>query len=157
LSVEGYQYYNTYVYRDSPKDLLNNQVKIKEYTGIRTTAERAEYLENLVKTLQPYDDYQLIALGDFAIGYVITDMVPFFTSLWPDLTSFSLGRFQKQLEEKLEQNIYPVIVLADVYQTGEYRSKEKIEMVMGLISKSEKYKMIYEDKYYRMYIPVKNK
>lgn len=157
LCIEGYQYYDTYVYRDSPKKLLNHEVNIEEYKGIQTSAERAAYLENLVGILKPYEEYQLIALGDFAIGYVITDMVPFFSSTWPDLTSFTIENFQKQLETKLEQHIYPVVVLADVYQKGEYRSKEKIEMVRDYISKSKKYEMTYEDGYYSIYVPVEEK
>ena len=156
LSIAGYQYYDTYVYRDTSKNLLDYEVSIKEYKGIRTSIERAEYLEKLVGILKPYDEYQLIAMGDFAIGYVITDMVPF-SSSWPDLTSFSIERFQKEIEKKQEQQIYPVIVLADVYQTGKYRSQEKIEMVMEFISKGEKYKMKYQDEYYRVYVPIETK
>ena len=157
LSIAGYQYYDTYVYRDTSKKLLDYEVNIKEYKGIKTSIERAEYLEKLVGILKPYDEYQLIAMGDFAIGYVITDMVPFFSSSWPDLTSFSIERFRKEIEKKQEQQIYPVIVLADVYQTGKYRSQEKIEMVMEFISKSEKYKIKYQDEYYRIYVPIENK
>ena len=157
LSIEGYQYYDTYVYRDASKNLLDYEVSIKEYKGIRTSKERAEYLKKLVRILDPYSEYQLIALGDFAIGYVITDMVPFFSSSWPDLTSFGIEKFQKELEKKQEQQIYPVIVLADVYQTRIYRSQEKINMVMEFASKSEKYKMIYQDEYYCIYAPIEDK
>lgn len=151
LCIEGYQYYSTFVYRDSAKESLNCEVNIKEYKGIKTSAERAGYLENLVKILEPYNDCEMITLGDFAIGYVITDMVPFFTSTWPDLIGLEI--FQTQMEMKLEQDMYPVIVLADVYQTGEYRSPEKVEMVLDVIERSEKYKTAYENEYYRIYVP----
>ena len=58
---------------------------------------------------------------------------------------------------KLEQDTYPVIVLADVYQTGEYNSPEKIKMVLDVIRRSEKYKMAHEDEYYRVYVPIEAK
>ena len=79
---------------------MDYEVNIKEYKGIKTSIERAEYLEKLVGILKPYDEYQLIAMGDFAIGYVITDMVPFFSSSWPDLTSFSIERFRKEKKNR---------------------------------------------------------
>lgn len=155
LCIEGYQYYSTFVYRDSPKESLNCEANIKEYKGIKTSAERAGYLDNLVKILEPYNDYEMITLGDFAIGYVITDLVPFFTSTWPDL--MGLESLQGQMEMKLEQDIYPVIVLADVYQTGEYRMPQKMEMVLDVIARTEKYKIAYEDEYYRIYVPIETK
>ncbi len=154
LCIEGYQYYSTFVYRDSPKEYLNCEAKIKEYKGIKTSTERAEYLENLVRLLKPYDDCQLITLGDFSIGYVITDMIPFFSSSWPDLESFEIKNFQKEMKEKLEQHIYPVIVLADVYQTGNYRAPHKVEMVLDVVEKTKKYEIVHEDKYYRIYVPI---
>lgn len=157
LCIEGYQYHSTFVYRDSPKESLNCEAHIKEYKGIKTSAERAGYLDSFVKILEPYNDYEMITLGDFAIGYVITNMIPFFTSTWPDLTSFSIESFQRQIEVKLEQDIYPVIVLADVYQTGEDNSPEKIKMVLDVIRRSEKYKMAHEDEYYRVYVPIEAK
>lgn len=157
LCIEGYQYYSTFVYRDSPKESLNCGTNIKEYKGIKTSAERARYLDNLVEILEPYGDYELITLGDFSIGYVVTELVPFFTSTWPDLVSFNIESFQRQMEIKLEQDMYPVIVLADVYQTGEYRSPEKIEMVLDVIEKSEKYEIAHEDEYYCIYVPIEAK
>ena len=57
----------------------------------------------------------------------------------------------------MEQDIYPVIVLADVYQTGEYNSPQKVEMVLDVIRRSKKYKLVHEDEYYRIYVPMEAK
>ena len=81
-------------------------------------------------------------------------MIPFFSSPWPDLTSFEIKNFEKEMEEKLEQHIYPVIVLADVYQTGNYRASDKVKMVLSTLAKTKKYKIVHEDKYYCIYAPV---
>jgi hypothetical protein len=148
----GSNYISTNVYRDSAYEELNKEVDIDEFKGIKTTIERAALLEKLMELLQPYNDKTLLALGDFNIGYVITDMKPFFSKAWPDLASFGIEDFEYELESKISGGIYPVILLADIEGDGLYRDMEKYELVFKM-AQSDKYSMYYSDEYYSIFIP----
>ena len=153
LVFSGANFFMTNVYRDSDYSELICRVNIKEFKGIRTTKERADMLENLDELLNPFENETLLALGDFNIGYVITDMKPFFSKAWPDLASFDKSTFFSELTDKTSYDKYPVILLADIDLDGKYRDMEKYYRVLEL-AQSSKYNLYYKDDYYSIFIPV---
>jgi hypothetical protein len=149
----GYHYATTFVYHDSPNPYLVKEIKAKEFAGLKTSVERAELLDRLTELLEPYKDYKLLSLGGFNVGYVITDMKPFFDSSWPDLEYLTMDRFQGQLAEGIQEGNYPVIVLGDMAQDQSgFWNKEKLKIAVEL-GESDLYTKLYSDKWYVVYVP----
>jgi hypothetical protein len=149
----GYHYATTFVYHDSANPYLVKRIKAKEFAGLKTSVERAGLLDRLVELLKPYNDYQLLQLGSFNAGCVITDMKPFFDSSWPDLEYLTMDRFNSQLEKGIEEGNYPVIVLGDMNQDKSgFWNMDKYEIAVSL-GESEKYSKLYEDEWYVIYVP----
>lgn len=151
----GYHYATTFVYHDSENKYLVRGIKAKEFAGLKTSVERAELINRLAELLEPYKDYELLQLGSFNVGCVITDMKPFFDSSWPDLEYLTMDRFNSQLKEGLEKGNYPVIVLGDMAQdqSGFWnKDKRKIAVELG---ESDLYTKLYADEWYIIYVPKK--
>lgn len=148
----GIGYAAEYVFGDAPNNELNYAIKADEYKGIRTSRDRAQYLDELVKVLEPFEDEKLLAYGDFNIGYVITDMEPFFGKIWSDLASYPIEQFEDEMEQGIEKDGYPVILLADIKKNGQYRDMKKLELIEKVI-KERTYTVYYENEWYKVYIP----
>lgn len=148
----GINFAGNYVYRDEPYKELEYGVHAEEYYGIKTSADRAQYIDELDDVLKPLEDRKLLAYGDFNIGYVISDMKPFFEKIWADLESYSQEDFKRDIEMGVMEDGYPVILLADVDQNEQYRDMEKLEMIKKTLDKG-KYKVYYENEWYHIYIP----
>lgn len=148
----GLHYADTYIYHDGPREELTKTVDHPIFTGVYTTAERSECLNRLQKQLEPYQDYELITIGNFTAAQAMTDMKPFFRSSWPDLDYLVDSLFEETLEEKLGQGIYPVVVIATEEVNGPYWMPEKVKLLEELVAK-EPYKKLYEDHLYRLYVP----
>lgn len=149
----GYHYATTFVYHDSDNEYLVQGIKAKEFAGIKTSVERAELIDRLQELLSPYEEYELLQLGSFNIGCVITDMKPFFDSSWPDLEYLTMDRFHSQLEQGITEGNLPVIVLGDMKgDKSGFWNKEKYKIAVSL-GESDLYKKLYEDQWYVIYVP----
>lgn len=153
----GYYYQTTYVYRDASYKLLKETVAIPELYGMRTSAERAEMIEQATSLLKPYANYELITLGDFNVLALTTDMNCFFSVPWPNLSSFSEETFISEIDDKLEQHIYPVILLAptsSIINDGncQYRSIVKYNKLLDVI-KTYDYQTLYKSDALEIYVP----
>lgn len=149
----GYHYATTFVYHDSENKYLVQGVKAEEFAGLKTSVERAQLLDRLVELLDPYKDYELLQLGSFNVGCVITDMKPFFDSSWPDLEYLTMDRFNSQLTQGLAKGNYPVILLGDMAQDKSgFWNKEKLKTAVEL-GESDLYTKLYEDEWYVIYVP----
>lgn len=148
----GLRYADTYIYHDGAKEELTETVDNPIFTGVYTTAERSECLNRLQEQLEPYEDYELITIGNFTAAQAMTDMKPFFRSSWPDLDYLTMELFEETLEEKLARGIYPVVVIATEEVNGAYWMPEKVEILEELVSE-EPYEKLYEDHLYSLYVP----
>ncbi len=148
----GIRYADTYIYHDGPREELTAAVDHPLFTGIYTTPERAECLNRLQEQLEPYEDYELITIGNFTAAQAMTNMKPFFRSSWPDLDYLVDSLFEETLEEKLGNGIYPVVIIATEEVNGPYWMPEKVEMLEQLVAE-EPYRKLYEDHLYRLYVP----
>lgn len=146
------RYADSYIYHDGPKEELTAAVDNPVFTGVYTTRERAESLNRLQEQLAPYEDYELITIGNFTAAQAMTDMKPFFRSSWPDLDYLVDSLFEETLREKLAEGIYPVVVIATEEVNGPYWMPEKVEILEGLVAK-EPYEKIYGDHLYSLYVP----
>lgn len=152
----GVNYASNYVYRDAPNKELNYYVQAEEYRAVKTSKDRAEYLDELNEVLSNLEGNELLAYGDFNVGYVISDMTPFFERIWSDLESYSLEDFDKDLQAGIEERGYPVILLADVEKDGLYRSAEKLQLIQDVMEEGN-YEVYYENEWYQIYIPGQKK
>ncbi|RDY31791.1 hypothetical protein [Lachnotalea glycerini] len=149
----GYHYATTFVYHESDNQYLVQGITAKEFAGIKTSKERAMLIDRLQVLLKPYNNYELLQLGGFNIGCVITDMKPFFDSSWPDLEYLTMDRFKDQLSEGMQKENYPVIVLGDMNQDKSgFWNMDKYSIAVSL-GESDKYTKLYEDKWYVIYVP----
>ncbi|OYO90929.1 hypothetical protein CG709_12965, partial [Lachnotalea glycerini] len=143
----GYHYATTFVYHESDNQYLVQGITAKEFAGIKTSKERAMLIDRLQVLLKPYNNYELLQLGGFNIGCVITDMKPFFDSSWPDLEYLTMDRFKDQLSEGMQKENYPVIVLGDMNQDKSgFWNMDKYSIAVSL-GESDKYTKLYEDKW----------
>lgn len=149
----GYHYATTFVYHDSENKYLVQGIKAKEFAGLKTSVQRAELLDRLVDLLEPYKDYELLQLGSFNAGCVITDMKPFFDSSWPDLEYLTMDRFNSQLAKGIEEGNFPIIVLGDMEQDKSgFWNMEKYKAALEL-GESDLYTKLYSDEWYVIYVP----
>lgn len=148
----GYGYATNYVYRDAPNPQLKYEITAEEYNHIKTSKERAGYLNEFIEVMKPFNTESLLAYGDFNIGYIITDMKPFFGKVWPDLESYPMKTFEMELKEGIKKRGYPVIVLADLEQDGLYRDMDKLKMIEKTLKRGE-YIEYYSNEWYQIYIP----
>lgn len=148
----GYGFAMNYVYRDAPNSKLKYEIIAEEYNHIKTSKERAGYLNKFIEVMAPFDKNHLLAYGDFNIGYVIADMKPFFGRIWSDLDSYPIERFDAELKDEIKKSGYPVIVLADLKQDGLYRDMDKLEMIKETIRRGE-YIEYYSNEWYQIYVP----
>lgn len=149
----GFHYADTYIYHDGAKEELTETVEHPIFTGVYTTEKRAECLNRLMEQLAPYEDHELITIGNFTAAQAMTDMKPFFRSSWPDLDYLVNSLFEETLTEKLDAGIYPVVVIATEEVNGAYWMPEKVERLRELVAE-EPYVKLYEDHLYSLYVPV---
>lgn len=151
MLVCGLRYATGFVYRDAENSQLHYTISAKEYGKMKTTKERAAYLDEMTEVLDCLDENYLLSYGDCNIGYVISDMKPFLKKkVWIDLENYSIERFQNELDEAVEEHGYPVILIADLDQDGVYRSEEKLEMLI-LFMEEAGYEIYYENQWYHIY------
>lgn len=159
LFWSGFYRGTTYIYRDDPYPALTEKCDIAPLNGMHSSPERIALIRTINRELEPYQGKTLITLGDCNIATVITSLKPFFTSPWPDLTSFSEERFSHELEERSKSNNYPVILFSPTTSilnyntTGQiYRSPEKEQLLLQFI-KENNYSCIYEEDSLIIYAP----
>lgn len=162
LFWSGFYRGTTYIYRDTPYPTLTEKCDMEPLNGMHSSHERIALIHTIKKELKPYKGSTLITLGDCNIATVVTDLKPFFTTPWPDLTSFSEERFSQELEKCAETKDYPVILFSPTTSainhniTAQiYRSMEKEQLLLDFI-KRNKYSCIYEDDSLIIYAPLKN-
>lgn len=149
----GIHYATTFVYHDSDNEYLTTKVNNPIFGTIKTSKERAELIDDLEKLLKPYSEYKLMTLGSFNIGYVITDMEPFFNSSWPDLEYLSLDEFKEYIQAAKDLGEYPVVVMGDMERNmSGYWNMDKYNITMELV-KSDAYKEIYSSPLCQVYVP----
>lgn len=151
--VVGIRYATQYVYRDANNDKLQYTIKAEEYSLIKTSEERSNYLNQLEYVLEELDKEYMIAYGDCNIGYVISDCKPYVNSCWIDLNSYPLERFIYEMSESEKTKSNPVVLLADLEQNGVYRSQEKLEIIMNFMAEKGYY-LYYENEWYQIFVPL---
>lgn len=162
LFWSGFYRGTTYIYRDTPYPTLTEKCNIEPLNEMKSSPDRIALIHTINTELKPYKENTLITLGDCNIASVITDLKPFFTTPWPDLTSFSEERFKEELEECSKTKDYPVILFSPTTSvinyntTGQvYRSMEKEQLLLDFI-KENNYSCIYETDSLIIYVPPQN-
>lgn len=147
----GGQYALTYVFRDADRAQLNSYINAKEYIGIKTSAERAEFLDKLDELLDELPDGELLAIGNCTIGSVISDLKPALIG-WPDLASYPYEQFCSDLDAKIENGTLPYILCVEPEYEITEEQRMKYQKVLNVVNKCS-YKKIYEDDKFALYLP----
>lgn len=147
----GFNLATKYVYRDAPNSELRYTVNHPVYYGMKTSEERARALNNFIEIMKPYKNEELLSYGSFTIGSLLTDMNPFFKTVWPDLASFSLATFQQQLQEKEKSGVRPVIALVSMEKNNSFNDYNKLALIMKFIA-VHNYEIKYKDEYFTVYV-----
>ncbi len=142
-----------YVYHDGSMEELTAEIDAPVFAGMKTTKERAAYVNRLIELLEPYEEKELLTIGAFNIGCNVTDMKPFFDSAWSDLDYLTMEEFHSVLDRKLAEGNVPVIVIATEKINGAYWMPEKIEVLEELVS-TDRFTTLYTDEWYSVYVPV---
>ena len=154
VMLAGIRYASTHVYHDAPNSELTTGINHPDYTGIKTSPERAAALNRLMEELKPYEEEKLLQIGCFNVGVVLTDMKPFFGSSWPDLEYLPMADFEAGLDEAIENGKLPVLLLGTLEESGMNWSPSKFARIKEL-GESELYQTLYVDEIYTIYVPVK--
>ena len=152
VTAAGIRYAVIHVYHDAPNAELTEGIHHSDYTGIKTSPERAEALNRLMKELAPYEGKKLLQIGCFNIGCVLTDMEPFYDSSWPDLEYLPMETFDEQLDAAIEKGDLPVLLLGTAEESGMNWSPGKFARIREL-GESSLYRVLYRDALYTIYVP----
>lgn len=153
----GIQLSLTQVYRDEPLEELTEELDstMGPFAGMETSIKHKEAMISTQNVLKDFQGEELLFMGDFNVGCLVSDMVPFFNVPWPDLLSFSAESFKTQLEQKSSQGMYPVVMMADKEKFSLRDISEK-EAILREFMKKENYEKYFQDEYISVYIK-KNK
>ena len=142
-----------YIYHDGENgEVIDSTIHAEVFEGVYTTASRAQYVNRLIELLEPYEEYELLAIGAFNIGHNVTNMKTFFDSAWSDLDYLSMNEFNTVLDTKLSGGNVPVIVIGTEKINGPYWVPEKIEILKELVQ-TEMFACIHSDEWYSVYVP----
>lgn len=153
MGSRGVRYATQYTFREDSISELTCSVELPGYAGMKTSEYRARILNELNEQLKIYAtaDKEILALGNASICYAIADAGPCINSFWPDLEGVTLERFTEQVERKLSEGNYPVIVLVELGYNQPY-DLAKLEYVQKMI-KDENYILKYFNENVSIYVP----
>ena len=149
--IGGIQYATTYVYRDAEIDQLKYSIQAVEYKGIKTSVERATFINNLVENLKGLPDGEILCMGDCVIASVISDLKPS-VKAWPDVDSYSYEQFCMDIDKKIKDGNMPYILIYDGEEEVSDISTKKLRKIEQIITLYH-YKKLYTDAYFTIYSP----
>ena len=149
--IGGIQYATTYVYRDAEIDQLKYSIQAVEDKGIKTSVERATFINNLVENLKGLPDGEILCMGDCVIASVISDLKPS-VKAWPDVDSYSYEQFCMDIDKKIKDGNMPYILIYDGEEEVSDISTKKLRKIEQIITLYH-YKKLYTDAYFTIYSP----
>lgn len=123
--------------------------------GMRTNPLRAERLSRLTRELRPFQDMEVVVLGQCPLCLTLTDSKPFMKYLWTDLRGLTGFEFERLLDEGLEQGRPPLILLGlekrDPWRL-DWRDHHKDRLLKRFLEKNN-YVLQYDGTLFQIYLP----
>lgn len=123
--------------------------------GMRTNPLRAKRLSRLTRELRPFQDMEIVVLGQCPLCLTLTDSKPFMNYLWPDLRGLTGFEFERLLYEGLEQGRPPLILLGlekrDPWRL-DWRDQHKDRLLKKFLEKNG-YVLHYDGGLFQIYLP----
>ena len=144
----------TYTFQDESTNVQTTGVASPVYAGMKTTRQRAEYINEYLLLMKPLDGQPAIIYGNFPIGHVLYDMPASLGTFWPDLPSFSYSEMVQRLEEQESQRSFPVIVFTknNIAHGANVENAKKINELYSFIDHNN-YELYRRTQNFTVYCP----
>ena len=117
--------------------------------GSKTTPEKADNLESLYEYIQTNDmlGQKVLLFGQESVGLAyIMDLEPAIDTLWPDLDSYTVGKFENAISD-IEDGA--MIIMSEKLTTGANVDTKK-QMLIDYIEENG-YVKVFENSMYTLY------
>ena len=153
LVVQGNLFHINYSFVDGADGTVRDSKvsNIAKVSSMTTTADNAKALTELYEYLSEENllDSKTILFGKNAPGLAyIMDLEPALFSLWPDLDSNTIEKFEESLMDSMS-DVPVVIISPDI--DGEVSGEEKLEMLVDYMN-ARHYEKVYENDRYEVYV-----
>jgi len=153
LVVQGNLFHINYSFVDGADGTARDSKvsNIAKVSSMTTTADNAKALTELYEYLSEENllDSKTILFGKNAPGLAyIMDLEPALFSLWPDLDSNTIEKFEESLMDSMSD--VPVVIISQDID-GEVSGEEKLEMLVDYMN-ARHYEKVYENDRYEVYV-----
>lgn len=153
LVIQGNLFHLNYSFVDGADGTARDSKvsNIAKVSAMTTTADNAEALSSLYDYLSEEGllDEKAIFFGKNAPGLAyILDLEPSLFSLWPDLDSNTIEKFESSLIESMEE--MPIVIVSPDID-GEVSGEAKLELLVDYMN-SRHYNKVFENDKYIVYI-----
>ena len=153
LVVQGNLFHINYSFVDGADGTARDSKvsNIAKVSSMTTTADNAKALTELYEYLSEDNllDSKTILFGKNAPGLAyIMDLEPALFSLWPDLDSNTIEKFEESLMNSMSD--VPVVIMSPDID-GEVSGEEKLEMLVDYMN-ARHYEKVYENDRYEVYV-----
>ncbi|MCR4902113.1 MAG: hypothetical protein K6A23_04585 [Butyrivibrio sp.] len=153
LVVQGSLFHINYSFVDGADGTARNTrvTNISKVSSMITTKENAQSLESLYTFLSDNNllDNETIFYGTYSAGLAyVMDLKPALFSLWPDLDSNSVEKFEESLTDSME--LIPTVIINNE-TVGEASGEAKYELLLDYMSVRH-YNKVFENERYVVYI-----
>ncbi|MBF1012801.1 MAG: hypothetical protein HXK83_07135 [Lachnospiraceae bacterium] len=156
LLLQGSLFHTVYAFQDGEggEALCAEVSHAKRASGMRTTKERAEQLDNLFSYLQKeglFGKRQVLLFGKIPGLSYLCEMEPAIDTTWPDLDSYSERAFEEALHHLAGKKEKPVAILHDEGEEGVHAGEKRKRLQRFL--REEGYHLGYQGDGFHVYLP----
>lgn len=156
LLLQGSLFHTVYAFQDGEggEALCAEVSHAKRASGMRTTKERAEQLDNLFSYLQKEGlsgKRQVLLFGNIPGLSYLCEMEPAIDTTWPDLDSYSEQAFEEALHRLAGKKEKPVAILHDEGEEGVHTEAKRKRLQQFL--REEGYLEEYRGSGFHVYLP----
>lgn len=130
--------------------------EIPALRGMKTSAVRAEELDEYYELMQAYPEQEVAIFGYFPLGYIIGPQRDYFESVQPcvDYPAVSVESLLGVMQEK--PDVYPILVMSHVnrLQRGDDHdtSEAKTAVFEYMLTRTD-YECVLDDAYFTIFVP----
>ena len=154
LLVQGTLFHINFAFLDGDNgEKRDSHAVIPKVAAMTTTAYNADTLNELYAQLKDRDllDKKAVFFGGVPGLAYIFDIEPAIDTVWPDLDSYSTGKFRKAITELSdEKEVYPTVIIGK--NQAEYTNiKDKKDILMDYINGND-YNKVFESDRFEVYV-----
>lgn len=153
LSIQGAIFHASFSFADGDDGQeRDSYVQIAKTSSMKTTAYNADTLSELYNALKEQDllDKKAIFYGGVPGLAYIFDMEPAINTVWPELDTYSVGKFREQLQDISDTNDDRPLIIMGPNVTEHATLEAKNDILMDYIVSND-YNVIFENDRFRVY------